>query len=181
MLIAAILLGLFGLVALTDGVVFHMWKYRLHERPESRTEHLLHTANGALFPLQIYLMFCVRPEGGWLWLLTATIALSFLLEVVDVFAERASRLELGGLSSLEYAMHFGMSGLRAAAVAVFYSTYEASAFAAPAALLPVPDFFRAFGALMLLPSIAIAALHLFLCVRRPQPELLDGTPLSPAT
>ena len=46
---ATVFLMIFGMVAAVDVLYLHLWKYRLYARTESRREHKLHTAQGALF------------------------------------------------------------------------------------------------------------------------------------
>jgi hypothetical protein len=166
MVLSCIMLGLFALVAGFDGLYFHWFRFRLFERAESRYEHYLHTANACLFPAQVFLLFCVRPYGAWLSLATLITAASFAIEMFDVYAERESRKKLGGLITSEYALHFLMSGLRAAYVFAFYATHELSDFAATASLQPVDRFYRYFGLWILLPSIGIALAHIRLCFVR---------------
>ena len=54
---ATVFLMIFGLVAAVDGLYLHLWKYRLYARPESRREHKLHTAQGALFVPVVFFLF----------------------------------------------------------------------------------------------------------------------------
>jgi hypothetical protein len=172
--VAAALLFLFTLVAGTDGLYFHLYRYRLHRRPASRFEHLLHTANALLFPPMTVLLFCFRPEGAYLWLALFLFLGTVVLESVDVFCEKQSRADLGGLTPLEYWMHFLMSGLRwGMAVPLFvmgpagstgpgghdYDAYRLSA----TALHPRPFWFFLIGCWIVVPSIGAAALHVVLC------------------
>src|SRR5262245_30838609 len=106
MLLACVLLYLFLAVASTDGFYFHLWKYRLHARPESAWEHQLHTINACLFVPQVFLLFCVRAQGVWLLLAVGSVLATLAVEMVDLYEERRSRRALGGLASSEYAAHF---------------------------------------------------------------------------
>src|SRR5713226_243300 len=154
MLLSAILLVLFSLVASIDSLYFHIWRYRLHTRPQSRYEHLLHTANVCVFVPQVYLMFCLAPKGGWL-LAAALLSLATLgIELADVICEGESRRDLGGLVPAEYAMHFLMSAFRAGFVAVFFARFKLADFAAPAALAQGP--FRLIGWCIVLPGLGMA-------------------------
>ena len=40
---AAVCFALHALVAMIDGAYFHLYKYKLHTRPESLLEHVTHT------------------------------------------------------------------------------------------------------------------------------------------
>ena len=120
MILAACLLVLFSIIASTDGFYFHIYRYRLHTRPASYREHLLHTINVCLFVPQVLLMFCVRPTGVWLWATVVLAVVILAVEISDVFAEDDSRRDLGGLKPPEYVMHFLMSGLRMGFLCAFY-------------------------------------------------------------
>ena len=111
--IAAIFLILFTFVATIDGIYFHLYKYRLFARKESIKEHHLHTLNAFLFPITVVLLFVINSAGFLLWILVLLTAVTLIVEFLDVFEENASRKSLGGLTSLEYSMHFAMSGIRA--------------------------------------------------------------------
>ena len=39
---AAVLLAVFAALAAVDGLYIHLWRLRLHARPETRREHWLH-------------------------------------------------------------------------------------------------------------------------------------------
>ncbi len=110
---ATIFLILFTLVATIDGIYFHLYKYRLFARKESLKEHHLHTINSALFPITIVLLFVINSSGFLLWLSVLLTIVTLVIEFLDVFEENSSRKSLGGLTSLEYSMHFAMSGIRA--------------------------------------------------------------------
>jgi len=110
--VAIVLLLAFTTVAAIDGFYFHLWKYRLWERPETQREHALHTLNACLFPFTIVPLSLADCGGAWLWAGVALNAALVVVESVDVLEERGSRALLGGLSSVEYWMHFLMSGLR---------------------------------------------------------------------
>ena len=110
---ACIFLIIFTLVASIDGFYFHLYKYKLYTRKESIYEHFLHTLNSFFFPFTIVLLFIFNVSGILLWLSIILTLITLVIEFVDVFEEKKSRENIGGLSSLEYAMHFSMSGLRA--------------------------------------------------------------------
>lgn len=112
-LIACIFLLLFTIVATVDGIYFHLYKYRLFARKESIKEHYLHTINSFLFPITVFLLFVINSAGFMLWFVLFLTIATLIIEFIDVFEEKSSRENLGGLTSLEYSMHFAMSGIRA--------------------------------------------------------------------
>jgi hypothetical protein len=126
-----LLLLVFTTIASVDGFYFHLYKYRLYERPDSRREHLLHTLNGCLFPLTLAPVYLAQAAGGWLWFAVAANVITLAIESLDVFTEKASRASLGGLTSTEYWMHFLMSGLRWGYVALAFASVDRAAWTAP--------------------------------------------------
>ncbi len=171
MLVAAVVcLDVFALVAMIDGVYFHLVKYRLFLRPESRYEHQLHTVHAALFPVLILLLFLRSASGLFLWATLGLIVADFIVEMMDVVCERASRAQIGGLSTPEYAVH------------VLAITARVSAFTLAVASRP-SDSWRAIGTslgptllspplavlcwILLGGGVAMAAVHVRLSWRTP--------------
>jgi hypothetical protein len=112
-LFALAFLIIFTLVATLDGVYLHLFKYKLHTLPECKKEHFLHSLNSLLFPPTVFIFFVVNSAGILLWLGVILTLVTLIIEFLDVYEEKKSRAKMGGLTSFEYAMHFGMSGLRA--------------------------------------------------------------------
>ena len=159
------LLALFTLIASVDGFWFHLHVYRLHERPASRREHLLHTANAVLFPLTLVPLFLAQASGLWLWVAVALHAAVLVVEVVDVLIEPASRADLGGLTGVEASLHFLMSGLRWAYVALVFAAIPAVRWTAPSELLwrsPVAGAEAFVPWMVALVGVPVALLHLAL-------------------
>ena len=111
-------LSLFAVIGVFDGLFFHMWKYRLHEHAESRTEHLIHTTRA--FCLALFgLFFFVTNAGGWLlWSAVGLLFADLGLEVWDVLVEKEARANLGGISSEEQAVHVVATGFKTASLAL---------------------------------------------------------------
>ena len=131
-LFATLLLLAFTTIASVDGFYFHLYKYRLWERPESRREHWLHTWNACLFPLTLAPMFLAAATGAYLWAGLLLNVATLVIESFDVFEERGSRASLGGLTSTEYWMHFLMSGLRWGYAVLIFAAVPAEAWFASA-------------------------------------------------
>jgi hypothetical protein len=112
-IIACFFLFIFLIIATFDGLYFHLYKYRLFLHTNSKKEHFLHTLNCLLFPFTILFLFDDHFKGIFLWIGLFLVFATLLVEFFDVFEEKFSRNKLGGLTSLEYALHFAMSGLRA--------------------------------------------------------------------
>ena len=54
-------------LAAVDGLYIHLWRLRLHARPETRREHWLHTARALLFPPVLLGLFALPTGGVCLW------------------------------------------------------------------------------------------------------------------
>jgi hypothetical protein len=142
----------FAALSFVDGVVVHLWRERLHRRPESRVEHGLHTARAVLFPAILVAFF----DGAAPILGLALIAVDQAVEVADMAVERRSRAFSGGLRSSEYVLHGALITLRAAAIAFALMTAQPAA-----AVHTVVD--------LLLPGAIVAAiLHLVLMIPFPR-------------
>src|SRR5215213_11297456 len=132
---ATVFLMIFGMVAAVDGLYLHLWKYRLYARPESRREHKLHTAQGALFVPVVFFLFYGDFGGAALWAGLLFLAAEQVVEVWDVLDARDSRASLGGLSSAEYAAHAIAITARTAAVALALAAKPLSAWSLDAPLV----------------------------------------------
>ena len=83
-LFAAFLLGA------VDGVYFHLRRYRLFAFPESRAEHVLHTARAFLALPPMALLYLADAAGLCLWTAAAAIAVSGAIGVYHADDERGS-------------------------------------------------------------------------------------------
>lgn len=167
MLAAALTLALFTPLAALDGIYIHLWKLRLHTRPESRGEHALHTARAVLFAPLALLLFAVPSGGALLWAGAALALADTLVELWDAFVESDSRRELGGLSRAEYLLHVVLTLLRSAAIVLALAARSADAWAwgAPLALTGTSPIAAAIGTNLVPGAIALAVLHVWLGVR----------------
>lgn len=156
---AAICLGLAVLLGSVDGLYFHLWKYRLFKRKESRFEHLLHAIRAFLFIPIVWLLFGKNYGGFWLWVGVTFAAIDAVVELIDVLVERRSRASLGGLSTGEYAIHVNSTGLRLAALALIFAAkpVEAWSLASPTILAPAYPSWLSWMTLNIIPGSLIAA------------------------
>jgi len=167
---ALLILLVFTVIASVDGFYFHLYKYRLWERPGSRHEHLLHTVNACLFPVSLAPLFLAETTGVWLWFALALNVATLVVESMDVFEERRSRESLGGLTSSEYWMHFSMSGLRWGYVVAVLAALPEGSFSAPsrwAWRLPAgpTDLLPAAAWGVTLMGLPVAIMHVVLAMR----------------
>lgn len=171
--VAALVMGLSALVATSDGLYFHLYKYRLYARPECLSEHRTHTIRAVLFGPMVYLLFARDFGGRWLWATVALLAIDFGVQSWDVLIERDSRASLGGLTSLEYWIHVLSVTSHVAAVTLVLASKPAQAWslAAPSVGAGTWPALAPMVALLLVPSAAgVGALHLWLL----QPRYRDA-------
>jgi hypothetical protein len=145
--LAAVCLALFCVLGVFDGVYFHLIRFRLHARAESRTEHLIHTVRAFVFVPIAILFFAFDARGRLLLLGLVVVAIDLVLEVVDILIERRSREGIGGISSAESAVHVFASSFRMAALAFVLSAKPVGDFSPVAAssLVPTPDYLHVLG------------------------------------
>lgn len=154
---------LFTAIAGVDGLYFHLYRYRLYLRPQSRREHRLHTINAFLFVPLVTSLFVAAPRGLFLWLALALFLASLAVEILDVLCEPDSRRDLGGLTASEYLMHFLMAGLRVGAIVPLLITPPSTDWLPQSTALGLrPLWLLLCGAYIAGPGIGIALLHLVL-------------------
>lgn len=166
---ALVSLEIFAVVAMIDGVWFHLLKYQLFARPESRYEHLLHTIHAIFFPALVVLLFLRQASGAILWATVALVAADFAVEMLDVVCERASRAAIGGLSTAEYAVHVLAITSRVAAFTLALAARPAAAWlAAKSSLIetPMPPLARMICWAVAAGGVVMAIVHLWLLRRR---------------
>lgn len=169
-LAAAIALQLFATLSIIDGLYIHLWKLRLHRRPESYREHLWHTARSLLFAPVVAIVFARPSAGPLLWLGVGLVVLDQLAGAIDALSERDSRAVLGGLGRGEYTLHLVLGTLHAAALALAFAARPAEAWAwsAPTSLGTWPASADLLVTGPMLGGAAVAALHVALAwVHRP--------------
>lgn len=122
-----VFLNLFMIVGTVDLFYYHIWKYKLHTRPESRYEHKLHMAFAFLMVPLAYLLY-YQNVGGWaLWAGVFFVLAALATEMFDVFTEGDSRASLGGLSTGEYSIHVAATILKVASFAFMFASKPAAA------------------------------------------------------
>ena len=120
-------LNLFMVLGAVDLFYFHIWKYKLHTRVESRFEHKLHMAFAFLMVPVAYLLY-YQNFGGWaLWAGVFFVTAALSTELLDVFSENDSRASVGGLSTREYALHVVLTILKVASFAFLFASKPAEA------------------------------------------------------
>jgi undecaprenyl pyrophosphate phosphatase UppP len=154
--LAALMQLLFVAVATWDAVYFHFYRFQLHLRVRSKTEHFLHTMNAILFPATVVGFFVYDVRGVLLAATVLAYLVVFGIELWDVAEEHNSRKDLGGLPPTESVLHFAMGLLRAAVLGLVVALKLA--FPTPQEL---PHWVVVMGATMALAGIPMAAVHVF--------------------
>lgn len=167
-IIAFVFLNLFMVLGAVDLFYFHIWKYRLHTRAESRYEHKLHMAFAFLMVPVAYLLF-FQNFGGWaLWAGVGAVAAALGTELLDVFSENDSRATLGGLSTAEYALHVVLTILKVAAFVFIFASKPVAAWSlsSPAVLGTYGFMGEMIAIKVMIGSFAVGVLHLVLLDKR---------------
>lgn len=157
----------YAALASVDGLYLHLWRYRLHARPESRREHLLHTAYAVLFAMTLALVYGIDTRGIALYAGLGIVLAETTISLWDVWEEPASRRAFGGLSAGESLLHAVLITLRAASLALVLGGKPTSAWALSGPTLPAGygPFAESVVSLLLPGAAAIAALHVWLAWR----------------
>lgn len=111
-------------VGALDVTYFHLWKFRLFERPESVKEEVTHIMRGFLAPTLAGVLLLGRPEGMWFWAVVGLFAFDSLNSFVDVIVEPGSRAPRI-VPPAELAVHFaGITSMGAAWAAFMLTGWE---------------------------------------------------------
>ena len=163
MIASSWILVLFLWLSVFDGLYYHLWKFRLQEREDSKFEHITHTFRAILFIPTTILIYWVGMKGILLWAAVLVLALDLITEIVDVLSERSSRAQLGGLPSGEYLVHILLTTLRVMALALAFAALppEAWTLNSVAAITP-PDFAKLIAMQALPGAFLVAGLHIYL-------------------
>jgi hypothetical protein len=134
-ILSFVFLNLFMLVGTVDLFYYHIWKYKLHTRPESRYEHKLHMAFAFIMvPLAYFLYY--QDFGGYaLWAAVLFVAAALGTEMLDVFTEGESRASIGGLTTGEYSIHVAATIFKVASFAFMFAAKPAAAWDVSSPLL----------------------------------------------
>lgn len=166
--LSLVFLNLFMIVGAIDLFYFHIWKYTLHTRPESRLEHKLHmTFAFVMVPLAFFLYY--QNSGGWaLWAGVFFVAAALATEMLDVFSEGDSRASIGGLTTGEYSLHVAATILKVASFTFIFAAKPVGAWdlASPATLESYGWMAESMALQIMIGSFIIGLLHLALLNRR---------------
>jgi hypothetical protein len=117
-----------------DVLYFHIFKFRLYARPESRTETLTHLMRSILFLASLILLVLYEPHGVWFWAVGSLFVFDFINNLADVYLEAQSRKQLGGLPLAESMIHI-VGTTFAGAISISYFVLGARFSHLPTALI----------------------------------------------
>ena len=100
-----LLISIAAPIGAIDVVYYHIYKFRLAQRPDSRAETRTHIVRSLTLGALVLVITLYRPTGLWFWAVAALFVLDFANNAVDAFLERDSRADLGGLPRVEYVIH----------------------------------------------------------------------------
>jgi len=115
------LLAAAGPVGAIDVIYFHLWKFRLYRRPQSRGEEITHIIRGFVAPAIFASLILGRPEGLFFWIVAALFFIDTANSLIDVMIEPASRAPIG-VPPAELAIHFIGTTMMGAALATYLIT-----------------------------------------------------------
>ena len=167
-ILSLVFLNLFMIVGAVDLFYYHLWKYQLHTRPESRFEHKIHTAFAFLMVPVAFLLYYNNAGGYALWAGVIFVLIALGVEMLDVFAEGDSRASLGGLTTGEYSLHVAATIFKVASFVFILGTKPAAAWS-----LSAEPFQGSYGFMaemmalkVMIGSFLMGVLHLVLLSRK---------------
>lgn len=125
--LSAILMLLFAALSMVDGLYLHLYRFKLHARPESRREHIIHGIRGLLLIPTLLFVLSGTTSGFLLWLGVGFVLLDVAVTVADVVEERGSRNFQGGLPPHELVLHVALTVLHLGAIVASLAARPAGA------------------------------------------------------
>lgn len=120
--ISNVVLGLlvsFSFLAFFDGIVLHLWKYKLYRYSDTYYEHILHSLRATLFPFLLIGLFLYDLRGLWFLCVIFLAFVDFMIQGFDMWEENKARKRFGGLSSLEYILHVVLTSLHTSMILLY--------------------------------------------------------------
>ncbi|MGB7210328.1 MAG: hypothetical protein WBD27_16860 [Pyrinomonadaceae bacterium] len=159
-----VFLNFFMIVGAVDLFYFHIWKYKLHARPESRFEHNLHMTSAILMVPVAYFLYFQNFGGYALWVAVFFIVAGFATEILDVLFEGDSRASLGGLTTGEFSLHVTATILKITSFALMFAVKPIGAWSlnSPIVLDTHGPMAELIALIVMIGSFLVAILHLVL-------------------
>lgn len=159
-----VFLTLFMIVGAVDLFYFHIFKYKLHARPESRFEHKLHMTSAVLMVPVAYFLYFHNFGGYAVWAAVFFMVAGFASEILDVISEGDSRASLGGLTTGEFSLHVAATILKIASFAFMFLAKPISTWSlnSPIVLGTHGPIAELIALKVMIGSFLVAVLHLVL-------------------
>ncbi|MDZ4725702.1 MAG: hypothetical protein SH817_06075 [Leptospira sp.] len=153
----------FAGLAFFDGIVLHLWKYKLYSHSETIYEHRLHTFRAIIFPMILIGLFLYDIRGPLFFCVLFIAILDLVIQGFDMWEEKKARTMFGGLSSIEYILHVVLTSLHTSMLLLYLIIKPKEAFNwnETQILSSSPNYY--FIAINLLPgAIIVAIIHIIL-------------------
>jgi len=159
-----VFLILFSGLAFFDGIVFHLWKYKLYKYSETIYEHKLHAIRATIFPFVLIGLFLFDIKG-WLYGVILILALiDLIVQIMDMWEEKEARIRFGGLSSAEYILHVTLTSLHSSMLLLYLIAKPTGSLYFYDTQIVLSQNFTYLVAMNLLPgTIFVSILHWILC------------------
>ncbi len=155
-------------VGAVDVIYFHLWKFRLFERPQSVNEEITHIIRGFVVPTATLILLLGHPHGIWFWTVVCLFAIDSVNSLLDVVFEPNSRLPRRVPQS-ELAVHFFGTSMMGAAIALFvlagWDTRLNASAIAPRSGSFLPDYVIKMGFAGLAGAYGLVSFETFLFIR----------------
>ncbi len=167
-IVGFVFLNLFMIVGAVDLFYFHMWKYKLHTRPESIYEHKLHGIFALIMVPLAFFLYYQNSAGYALWAGVFFVVAALAVEMMDVFSEGDSRAAIGGLTTAEYSLHVAATIFKVASFAFIFAAKPISAwsFESPLSLGSYGSMGEMMAIQVMVGSLFIGLLHFALLNKR---------------
>lgn len=126
--ITLVFLVLFSGLAFFDGIVLHLWKYKLYSLRETIYEHILHSIRASIFVFLIIGLFLFDLRGPIFLGVLFLAVLDLVVQGFDMWEEKKARAGLGGLSSVEYILHVVLTSLHTSMLLLYLLSKPTGAF-----------------------------------------------------
>ncbi len=169
----------FSGLAFFDGIVLHLWKYKLYAHMDTLYEHRLHTIRATLFPMILIGLFLFDLRGPMFVGVIVLALIDLVVQGFDMWEEKKARSRFGGLSSLEYILHVVLTSLHTSMLLLYVLSKPIEAFNSMETQVLAVTSYQYFITMNLLPgAVIVALLHWILMhsyFRKPSGEELPSS------
>lgn len=162
--LSLVFLVLFAAFAFFDGIVLHLWKYKLYRFNDTIYEHKLHTVRAIIFPIILIGFFLYELTGLFYLIVVLLGSLDWIIQILDMWEEKKARTRFGGLGSLEYILHVTLTSLHTSMFLLYLIAKQNGSLSFQITEIQIAHKNFHFVAMNLLPgAIFVALLHIGLC------------------